>query len=638
MEDIITQRFSYANITPYKDYCNLDERKELSKSFSENLDLLHEENEDLFVFKRGLLEMSNSTKDQNKKHIGRVISLPEKRKRKVHFFSTTEKIQERFEISYVYKNPKTANSFETTSDRHIKQHYGRPFSSISVTIVERSVRKRGDVVTIKVYVSNKNRQFNSIYFKKNFLVYSVTINLKTGNFTTARISKMGKSTGKTFRVNNFMELSQIISGKSFLNVNGFMTSDSRLKNEMAEVFNNIEFTTQIQKVLGIDLGCISYSSNPNQFIIDLGRFFIEKKNIKVPNGDYLYLLSRYYPTEKYLKKNDRKLIASILDLFNIKTKFTVKLLHEYPNIDLFGLITFCSYFGKDYSKYISNLQPHIFENSVRVVQKNDYVQNKTFILNNISNKTQFYITDNEKENLIKIANSMQYSSEGLFSERMVQLVNDHFKMIEKIREYDPDIIMKARTIDEFNSEHRELTKMVTAIKKGWVIEYQFNEKMVEDIEKPIPLKINLGTEENPIYADDIDISFYPYILKREEEYIEEGAFMHHCVATYADKDKSIIISVRTENGLDRVTCEYNCQDGRLIQSRHFCNKQPPADMEYAIEDLTLKVQKYARLGLLHNTEKKKVPLKINGVEVVREKPTSFFDAIFDEHREQHLNF
>ncbi len=626
MEDIITQRFSYASITPYKDYCRLDEKKDLSTSFQNNLDGLSEVDE--------LLSFLSSTNKEktNSKYVGRIVSLPEKRKRKVHYFSTTDTVQERFEITYAYKNSKRSNTFETTNNRHIKSHYGRPFSSISVSIIERSIRKRGDIVTIKVYVSSKNRSFNSIYFRKSFTVYSLSINLKTGNFTTGTITKSGKKSGKTFRVNNFMELSRIVTGKSFLNVHGFISSDSVLKNEFIEIFDNLEFTTQIQKVLGIDLGCVSYSSNPNQFVSDLCKIFIKKKNIKVPNGDYEFWISRYYPTEKYLKKNDRKLIASILDVFNIKTKFTIKLLHEYPSIDLFGLISFCSYFGNDYSKYISSLQPHVFENSVRKVKNDDYVNNKSFILNNVT-KSSYHLTDNEKENLIRVANSIQYSSDGVFSERMIQLFNDHFKMIEKVRDYDSSLFMKSKTIDEFNDEHRELTKMVSAIKKGWVIEYQFNEKMVEDIEKPIPLKINLGSEENPVYADDIDISFYPYILKREEEYIEEGSFMHHCVATYADKDKSIIISVRTENSMDRVTCEYNCQDGRLIQSRHFCNKQPPADMEYAIEDLTIKVQKYARLGLLHNTDKKKVPLKINGVEVVRENPTSWMDAVFGAARE-----
>ena len=120
---------------------------------------------------------------------------------------------------------------------------------------------------------------------------------------------------------------------------------------------------------------------------------------------------------------------------------------------------------------------------------------------------------------------------------------------------------------------------------------------------------------------------HTFILKREEEYMEEGSFMHHCVATYSDKDRSIIISVRTIDSSDRVTCEYDCQSGKLIQARHFCNKQPPADIEMAIEELSKKVEKYARMGILHCIEKKKVPVKINGVEVQKTEPTNFLDTL-----------
>jgi len=43
--------------------------------------------------------------------------------------------------------------------------------------------------------------------------------------------------------------------------------------------------------------------------------------------------------------------------------------------------------------------------------------------------------------------------------------------------------------------------------------------------------------------------------------------------------------------------------------------------------------KYARLGILHSLEKKKVPVKINGIEVIPEKkevkPDHLFDRLFE---------
>jgi len=311
-------------------------------------------------------------------------------------------------------------------------------------------------------------------------------------------------------------------------------------------------------------------------------------------------------------------------MLGIKSKSTIKILHEYPNLDIIGFYKVCKIFGNDFSKYLGNIHPNVFENSVRKQSTFDPANTKSVLLN--YKKKPYLLIDKEKENMVKLFNSPQDRPlDNIFEERFIQLLEDHFNMIEKIRDYNPDLYMKARTSKEFHDEHRELSKMVTAIKKGWVIEYKFNEKMSEDVERPLPLKINLGSESEPSFAEDMGISFYPVILKREEDYIEEGSFMHHCVATYADKEKSIIISVRTKDSTDRVTCEFNCQDGMLIQARHFCNRQPPADIEHVIiNDLSPKVKKYARLGLLHASEKLKVPLKINGVEVKKEEPTRLF--------------
>ena len=110
--------------------------------------------------------------------------------------------------------------------------------------------------------------------------------------------------------------------------------------------------------------------------------------------------------------------------------------------------------------------------------------------------------------------------------------------------------------------------------------------------------------------------------------------MHHCVASYSDKDKSIIISIRTEDKSDRVTCEFDCQTGSLIQSRHFCNNQPPEDMAMAVIELTKKTKSHARLGLLNSISKQKVPIKINGVEVksTQREPRMLTDVMGDVNR------
>jgi hypothetical protein len=187
-------------------------------------------------------------------------------------------------------------------------------------------------------------------------------------------------------------------------------------------------------------------------------------------------------------------------------------------------------------------------------------------------------------------------------------------MIDAIRVYDHSIKMKAKTQKEFNDEHRELSKTIAAINKGWVIEYVYDIKTIESIQEPISI--------------DENTNLYPHILKREEEYVEEGKFMHHCVASYADHEKSIIVSIRTDDSLNRVTCEFDIQTGRLVQARHFCNGVPPSEFNEPIEVLKDKLRLMARYGTLNWKEKRKTAVLINGKEVVSNGPTKITDTLF----------
>jgi hypothetical protein len=362
--------------------------------------------------------------------------------------------------------------------------------------------------------------------------------------------------------------------------------------------------------------------------------FVELKKIKVSNN-YDYWIKKYYPTEKFLKKNDRKLIASILDVFEIKSKITIKLMHENGKMDINSLARLCYFFGDNFSKYIGSIESRHFLNTLNESSFSDGGHPKFKFAKEFKNHG-FQINNNEKENIVKILNNLNCEVKGyqrltnqketLINPRFVGDLYDHFNMIKKLRQFIPDLQLKAKNIDDFDKEHIELSKMMKFLKKGYVTEYRFSDKMVEDVESPIKVNINLGNDSNPTWVTP---EYYPHILKREEEYEEEGKFMHHCVASYSDKDKSIIISVRTDDGKDRVTCEFDCQTGNMIQARHFCNAQPPADIALAIEQLKKKAKTYARMGILHCVESKKVPVKINGIEVVPEKKEPIAQSAFD---------
>jgi hypothetical protein len=229
------------------------------------------------------------------------------------------------------------------------------------------------------------------------------------------------------------------------------------------------------------------------------------------------------------------------------------------------------------------------------------------------------INDIEKENLLKVLTS-EPKNGSIINENFIGLIVDHFRMLNRIREYDPNIRMRANNITKFHLEHNELSKIISAIKKGWVIQYFYPEETIRQIQQPIKIfkSIKIGPTLMGTDMDDY-ITITPYVLTREEEYIEEGKFMHHCVASYAETDTSMIISLRTDDQEDRVTCEFQISSGKLIQAKHFSNAQPPKQFEYIIESVTDLVRIHARFGTLNWLKKDRVPIKINGIEIPAEK-------------------
>lgn len=614
MEEILSQRFNYAVIVPFRNYCRLDEKKsDNGTTFNSDLDDLDEfdfSSKNITKIRFGILGPK----------VGKIISLPKKRGNRItNFFYDNSNVQENFQINYLLKTD--LKEFHTTKDQQIKRHFGNPFSSMTVYTMERSIRRHGDKVTIKIYCQIKGRDFNCKFFKKRFTVNSLTINTVTGNITTLSMVNGKNQKIQSFRTNSFGTIHRLLENNDLIgNDSSHVSKFSRVYSEFLEAFDSNIFLNTIYKTLELP-------ENSEKKLSDLlVQKFVEKKKIKVSNN-YQYWIENFYPTEKFLKKNDRKLIASILDMFKIKSKVTIKIMHENDKVDIFSLAELCYFLGDNFSKYIGNIDVSLF--NYQSDENQPYPANYKHEFH-INSKGKYLINDVEKENIVKIINE----SAVPIKHKFITELNDHFNMIKKLRQYSPDLHMNARTQMEFHHEHLELSKMMTFIKKGWVIEYKFSDKMVDAIEEPVTVQIDLTEYDDnnqPIGPNKFDnITFYPYILKREEEYDEEGRTMHHCVASYSDKDRSIIVSLRTKDLSDRVTCEFDCQTGNMLQARHFCNKRPPGDMELAITQLQDRAKYYARIGLLHSLEKKKVPVKINGIEIIPEvKEPRRFEDIFN---------
>ena len=610
--ELLHQRFNYAIISVAKDYCTLDERGRYSKSYVQlGNQNFTDADSDLFDSLDKVFDIPIKVLSQTKRpldtSLAEMVLYPKKGKQRTQSFYLEDDAKSGTRIPIMMFNGFREGNFLTTDDRHIKKHYGRPFSSITVVTIDRTVKLENGKLVCKAAKTTRYRGFNKKYFKKKYHSESLTFDMVTGNFTVGETNVHRGKPSTRFRKNLFALIERIIVSNNFFNFKNTVNKNDTHYFEFIKEIDDGKFVKCILEQLGKDPSSINDLGN-NQERNELLRFFIEffvgKKQIKVPNNYYDFIRLQY-PGERYLKKNKRKLIMSILDSYGIKSKLLNKLVHENPLIDISELKHFASFFGKDFNKYFGNLN----ENVLKLFQKKDASYVSAGPINERRRITVYNLDDDEKENIIKITNSLiKPDSTASTPLRAVSglygLFRDHIDMATKLREYDPSFKMRATNYDEFHTEHLELTKLISTIKKGWSQEYVYDNRTVRKIESPIEYEF-----EGKVYQ------FIPTILKRDEEYSEEGAFMHHCVATYANKTTSMIVSIRFDSGKDRVTCEYDKKTGDVIQERHFCNRIPPDFFNKALRIVSDRIKNLRYSRMLDHIDIKKVRVKINGKEV-----------------------
>jgi hypothetical protein len=286
----------------------------------------------------------------------------------------------------------------------------------------------------------------------------------------------------------------------------------------------------------------------------------------------------------------------------IKSKISIRLLHQHNNLDLPTYTILCSIFGDDYNRWIAQIDPKKF------IPTDD--QNNDTQINNIKNllvrtntyKTNFVnLTDDDKKSIIRLTNIPE-----MCLVQSISTITDHLDMLLFIRRVFPEIKIRSKSLEEFNNEHSQFTRLRSKIRKGTVIKYEFHEDIIKTIDKNIVID---------------DIEYNVNILKTEDEYIEEGEFMHHCVSSYANKSTSIIISIRRKDINDRITCEFNVEDGLCIQSRHFCNGPVPEHFLKCLDQVKNEVKYLSNKKLFDKT--KVTEEAISGSQI-----TNDFDFIF----------
>ena len=139
-------------------------------------------------------------------------------------------------------------------------------------------------------------------------------------------------------------------------------------------------------------------------MIDLYDSFDNKDFYKLPTDLQAYLfnilqLEEVMLEKENLKKNDNKLVASILDSFGIKTKLTIKIFHQYPNMNVEIFYGICRIFGEKFSTYLSELSERTLSKIATVDSSYSYL---SLIREMFWNQPGYYISEKDKHNIVQI--------------------------------------------------------------------------------------------------------------------------------------------------------------------------------------------------------------------------------------------
>ena len=457
------------------------------------------------------------------------------------------------------------------------------------------LEKNEDKIKLSIFNFCKSRSVGHRYFAKQSNDIHVTFNLKTKNFyiTTSTFVNRHKRTSTT--KNDFSKILNIINPLKFINTFGGLThpTHSIFKNHLrltapTPQVEPMKALIELVEELDVDISVVPHDSNsPSELLSEIiVKWFVKVWGIKTSN-DYTYYLLKHYPGIKKLRKYDMNLIHTILGERELKGKFYNKLLNLEPEINITDLHFLQKILGDDGVKRIST---HLLSYS-KNFEDSKFTQPEHLITNiGYCDELSKY----EKNNIINIYNTCK--DPGRIT-GFIDLLLDHFKIKNKLKGYGILKKIKAKTLDKFNEEHSEWSNLLHECERTTQVNYLYPNDFITHIEKPIEL--------------DGD-TYFVKVLKDDNDYFKEGQIQNHCVRTYLDRYKCIIISVRKnhESGMERMTCEFrkmklhheiglneilylNESPLTLVQARMKYNNNPTGNWEVIMRLLRKEVLDYS---------------------------------------------
>ena len=409
------------------------------------------------------------------------------------------------------------------------ENYGNPLYQITEQLHLIVVEKYGDKISLKLFVNNRQRNVGKLWFKINKSMRYVTVNTKTGDVYNGSIMNyhLKRKYRKKIRRNCFYNpiLNQM---KYDINsaIGGITISESEIR-EKKDIVNEILtiFTSQFSK--HSDLEYLSFDDR-------LFKFYLDKRNVKIPNNFYVFK-GEWYGKEikKILKKNGNRMIDAIMERHNFSGKKIKSALHlcEDFNFELYSKAK--KFFGDDWvnqdsqfilaclnSKYYFNDIPEVFFSYTSKEELRKFFNLfKLMVVNNMINQHTLY---------------------------------DHINFYIQLKRFGEVELKWLSSNDmQFRDEHIEWTNKIEYYRNG-SYDRIYPEYSYDIIEKPITI------------GGDI---YYPKLLDNSSNYNEESIIQSNCVKTYIARPGSIIVSLCKQNieSNERATIEYQVKQSPTLK-------------------------------------------------------------------------
>jgi len=409
------------------------------------------------------------------------------------------------------------------------ENYGNPLYQITEQLHLIVVEKYGDKISLKLFLNNRQRKVGKPWFKINKSMRYVTVNIKTGDVYNGSIMNyhLKRKYRKNIRRNCFYNHILNQMKHDITSALGGVTIGEEENREKTDIINEIFtiFTSQFSK--HSDLDYLSFDDR-------LFKFYLDKRNVKIPNNFYVFK-GEWYGKEikKILKKNGNRMIDAIMERHNFSGKKIKSALHlcEDFNFELFSKAK--KFFGDDWvnqdsqfilaclnSKYYFNDIPEVFFSYTSKEELRKFFNLfKLMVVNNMINQHTLY---------------------------------DHINFYIQLKRFGEVELKWLSSNDmQFRDEHIEWTNKIEYYRNG-SYDRIYPEYSYDIIEKPITI------------GGDI---YYPKLLDNSSNYNEESIIQSNCVKTYIARPGSIIVSLRKQNidSNERATIEYQVKQSPTLK-------------------------------------------------------------------------